>query len=284
MEKLVLNCELCLKDSHSKCKQEPSISLGQEVTLYPWTKLATDIFHFEGTSYLLLVDYTSRFPSCVQADINDWSSYSNWMQAKFSEYGWPETLISDNGPCYTAEVFTNLMRGYSVNTSQTHLTTHNQIGLLKSMSRLSGTCFIKAKEEDMVYCNTSLSNSLWSPMQILSSRSARSDSHVKCSQKLGLDCEDLRNKYKIWTLVITWPSCRPSSHVPGFNKQMVYPATITRLCKRARSYIITTKESVQYRKAQAHLKPYQPQNKKSEDEYLSQSNHMWTVENESKKP
>ena len=47
LEKLVLNCVLCLKYSHSKCKQEPSLSLGQEIPLYPWTKLATDIFHFE---------------------------------------------------------------------------------------------------------------------------------------------------------------------------------------------------------------------------------------------
>ena len=31
LEKLVLNCELCLKYSHSKCKQEPSLSLGQEI-------------------------------------------------------------------------------------------------------------------------------------------------------------------------------------------------------------------------------------------------------------
>ena len=31
LEKLVLNCELCLKYSHSKCKQKPSTSLGQEI-------------------------------------------------------------------------------------------------------------------------------------------------------------------------------------------------------------------------------------------------------------
>ena len=55
LEKLVLNYELC------KSKQEPSLSLGQEVVLYLWTKLATDIFHFEGASYLLVVDYSSRF-------------------------------------------------------------------------------------------------------------------------------------------------------------------------------------------------------------------------------
>ena len=51
LERLVLNCALCLKYSNSKCKQEPSLSLGQEVNLYPWTKLATDIFYFEGVSY-----------------------------------------------------------------------------------------------------------------------------------------------------------------------------------------------------------------------------------------
>ena len=62
LEDLDLNCELCLKYSNSKCKQEPSLSFGQEVPLYPWTKLATDVFHFEGVSYLLILDYTSRFP------------------------------------------------------------------------------------------------------------------------------------------------------------------------------------------------------------------------------
>ena len=30
--------------------------------MHPWTKLGTDIFHFEGSSYLLLMEYTSRFP------------------------------------------------------------------------------------------------------------------------------------------------------------------------------------------------------------------------------
>ena len=61
-EKLVLNCQLCLKYSQSKCKITPDMSLGQEIPTFPWTKLATDIFHFEGDSYLLLVDYISRYP------------------------------------------------------------------------------------------------------------------------------------------------------------------------------------------------------------------------------
>ena len=47
LKKLVLNFELCLKYSHSKCKQKPRTSLGQEIPVHPWTKLATGIFHFE---------------------------------------------------------------------------------------------------------------------------------------------------------------------------------------------------------------------------------------------
>ena len=59
LEQLILNCQLCLKYSQSKCKQPSHMSLGQEIPIHPWTKLATDIFHYEAESYLLLVDYTS---------------------------------------------------------------------------------------------------------------------------------------------------------------------------------------------------------------------------------
>ena len=62
LEKLILNCELCLKYSQAKYKQSPNIALGHEILVHPWTKLATDIFYFEGISYLFMVDNTSRFP------------------------------------------------------------------------------------------------------------------------------------------------------------------------------------------------------------------------------
>ena len=205
LEKLVLNCELCLKYSHSKCKHEPSLCLGQEVPLYPWTKLATDIFHFEGASYLLVVGYTSSFP--VVCKLTSMTGQHITAQCKliFSEYGWPETLISDNGPCYTSEVFTNLMREYNVNhiTSSPYYPQSN--GLAEKYVQLIKNLFYKAKEGGkdlfkclMIYCNTPLSNTLQSPMQILSSRSVRSDLPISntARKQLGIDCKDLRTKYK----------------------------------------------------------------------------------------
>ena len=45
-----------------------------------------------------------------------------------------------------------------------------------------------------------------------------------------------------------------------------YPAKITRLCDEPRGYIITTEEGTQYRKMQAHLKPYKPKYQKTKQE------------------
>ena len=53
LEKLILNCEPCLKYSHSKCKSKPTTSLRQEIPVHPWSKLSTEIFHFEGVSHLI---------------------------------------------------------------------------------------------------------------------------------------------------------------------------------------------------------------------------------------
>ena len=115
LEKLILNCELCLKYSQSKFKQQPSMSLGQGIPLHGWTKLATDIFHFEGASYLLIVDYTNRFPVVCKLSSMTGQHVATQCKQIFSEYGWPETLISNNGPCYAEEVFTNMMKEYGVN-------------------------------------------------------------------------------------------------------------------------------------------------------------------------
>ena len=93
----------------------------------------------------------------------------------------------------------------------------------------------------------------------------------------GLDCKDLRTKYKIEHL---------PSHDLHLNHTIMYqdpttkrwfPATINSLCQEPRSYIITTKEGIQYRKTQAHLKSYHLQDQTSENELLVQNNHVQTV-------
>ena len=102
--------------------------------------------------------------------------------------------------------------------------------------------------------------------------------------QLGLQSEQLRNINKIEHL---------PSHDLHFGQEVMYqdttskwwyPATIISFHVQPRSYNISTREAVTYRKTQAHLKPYQPQSKKSEDECSGvQSSQKQTLKGDHKK-
>ena len=125
-------------------------------------------------SYLILVDYTSYFPIVHKLNSMTAQHVINHFKLILLEYGWPDTLVSDNGPCYTAEVFTILMKENNVNhtTSSPHYPQSN--GLVETFVQIVKTLFEKAKEEGedlfktlMIYCNTPLASNLQSTMQML---------------------------------------------------------------------------------------------------------------------
>ena len=150
----MLNCELCLKYSQSKCKPTPTTSLGQEIPVHPWSKLATDMFHFEGASYLLIVDYTSRFPFVCKLTSMTGIHVTNQCKHVFSEYTQPDTPTSDNATCYKLQAFTIVMQAFRVNhiTSSPHYPQSN--GLAEKYVQIVKCLFNKAKEEgkDLYKC------------------------------------------------------------------------------------------------------------------------------------
>ena len=111
----------------------------------------------------------------------------------FSEYGWPDTLLTDNGPCYAPQEFKKLMLDRSVNhiTSSPHYPQSN--GLAEKYVQIVKNLFIKVHEEGtdyqkalMFYRNTPLDN-LLSPMQLLQGRAARSDLPMSYATKVKHD-------------------------------------------------------------------------------------------------
>ena len=264
LEQLILNCQLCLKYSRSKDKNTSSTALGHEIPSVPWSKVATDIFHFESKSYLLVVDYTSRFPIVRKLKSMSAQHRTKHFRLIFSEYGWLDTLVSDNGPCYVAETFTNLMKEYAVNhiTSSPHYPQSN--GLTEKFVQIVKNLFYKAKDEGtdiykclMIYHNTLLESTSKSPMQMLQQRSARSQLPMSNAthRQLGIAAEQTTaNKHQHLPL-----------HDLHIGQEVMYQdsdtkrwflATIKALCPEPRSYQIQTTKGVIYRRTQNHLKPY----------------------------
>ena len=120
-----------------------------------------NIFYFEGDSYLLIVDYTSQFQIIWKLSSMTGKAIAQHMQAIFAEYRWPDTLVTDNGPCYTFKEFKMLMESMSVNHITTFAHYPQSNGLAEKFVGIIKNLFHKAREEGpspytalMVYRNT----------------------------------------------------------------------------------------------------------------------------------
>ena len=197
---------------------------------------------------------------------------SSHFSQVFGEYGWPDTLLTDNGPCYASHEFKQLMTDMSVNhiTSSPHYPQSN--GLADKYVQIVKNLFTKAHEEGtdyqkglMIYKNTPLDDSLLSPMQILQGRAARSDLPMSHAAKV---------KYGLASGRALPPPIqrqdkneRATTHDYHLQQDVMYldptshkwfPAKIVHLMDAKRSYLIKTPEGVEYRKTQQHLKLYKP--------------------------
>ena len=68
--------------------------------------IATDLFVFNDKTYILIVDLFSCFPVVRQL-----SGENKKTINVFADFGMPETIISDNGPCYKSQEFTISVQG-----------------------------------------------------------------------------------------------------------------------------------------------------------------------------
>ncbi|GFO25113.1 Pol polyprotein [Plakobranchus ocellatus] len=99
---MVAECTHCLEKSPTQQK-EPLMT--SELPDRPFQKVAVDICELNHETYLISVDYYSRY-----IDINKLSNITsntviNKMKMNFSQHGIPETVISDNGRQFTSQEF-----------------------------------------------------------------------------------------------------------------------------------------------------------------------------------
>ena len=179
--------------------------------------------------------------------------------------GWLETIVPDNGPCYSAETFTKLMTDYSVN----HIASSPYYLQLNSLAekyvQIVNNLFYKAKEEGtdlykslMICRNTPLLHKLQSPMQILQSQTARTQLPMPSVARIqqGLGSEQLRVSNKNEHLPTHDFHIGQSVMYLNLVNKRWYPATITSLCQEPQSCKIKTDHGTIYRKTQNHLKLY----------------------------
>ncbi len=108
ISQLVENCSTC--SQHRAEHREPLLTT--PVPERPWQRVGTDLFFWEKTTYLLVVDYFSRYIEVAHLNVATANTVIAVLNDVFSRNGIPETVISDNGPQYSSALFTNFASDY----------------------------------------------------------------------------------------------------------------------------------------------------------------------------
>ena len=103
------SCEVCQTFSRS---QQRETLLPHEVPQGPWERLGIDFFEFQSTTYLLIADYCSRFPVVRKVRSTTASATIETLKQVFSEFGVPQSVMTDNGPPFSLKEFTAFANQY----------------------------------------------------------------------------------------------------------------------------------------------------------------------------
>ncbi len=79
---------------------------------HPWEKLGFDLFKLNCSTYLLVVDYFSRFIEIQKLSSINSRSGILALKAIFSRHGVPAILVSDNGPQYACREMQEFAESY----------------------------------------------------------------------------------------------------------------------------------------------------------------------------
>ena len=197
---MVKSCVECSKHVRVNC--EPMIST--PLPEYPWQVVGSDLFHHKGTTYLLVVDYFSRYPEISKLSTTTSQGIINALRPIFARHGVPEILRSDNGPQYASQEMTefSVAYGFQQITSSPHYPKSN--GLAERTVQTIKTMLEKSTDPFLALLSHRATALQWcglSPSELLMGRRIRTTlpqvtQHLIPNWSFLKSFRELDNKYK----------------------------------------------------------------------------------------
>ena len=70
---------------------------------YPYERVGADLFELHGKTYLLSVDYYSKWPCVVEFRDTRSADIIQGLEKQFADSGIPQELVTDNGPQFSSK-------------------------------------------------------------------------------------------------------------------------------------------------------------------------------------
>lgn len=179
IQEMVETCSICQRHQRSNTK---STIILKDIPGLPFERVASDLFHFKGKEYLLIVDSYSGYFDIKQLSETTSKRIIKHLKEWFSIHGIPQVLESDNGPQYASAEFRQFSRqwGFEHQTSSPHFPRAN--GLAERYVQVAKSMLKKCSEDQsdihlalLHMRNTPRSSCIPSPNERLMGRLVRSN-------------------------------------------------------------------------------------------------------------
>ncbi|XP_064483004.1 uncharacterized protein K02A2.6-like [Ornithodoros turicata] len=272
IEQMVVTCELCQRYQRAN-PQQPL--LDRNIPDRPWERIAMDFFHLNDSTYLILIDYFSKFVEVKKMEAITAADLIHVLSEIYARFGTPSEVVSDNGPPFDSRQFTDFNKQWDILhvTSSPHYPRAN--GQVERAVQTIKASLKKALEEGkdlnivlLDYRTTPVSGSL-TPAELLMGRPLRTmipahpdtlnphfptqDHKQQLEQKQRFqhrhgdqhtrELQPLDVHQPVWY----WDS--------GTRDKVWKKAIIDRLGQSPRSYVITTESGAQLIRNRLHLRP-----------------------------
>ena len=113
IEQLVEACATCQRHRPQEPRQPLKPTPPPE---QPWQQLGADFMMFDGSEYLVIVDYYSKMPIVRKMPTSQCNSAKmiTVLKELFAEHGIPEEIRSDNGPQFTSHLFAEFTKEWNI--------------------------------------------------------------------------------------------------------------------------------------------------------------------------
>ena len=175
IKSIINKCEKCL--AHCRCNQKESY-IPIDIPIVAWKTIATDLFVFQDKTYILIIDLFSRFPVVRQLCGESMKLVLNALKDVFSNFGIPETIVSDNGPCYKSQEFNNFCAKFEINHITGALYNHQANSIAEHMIQTIKQLMVKNQNNTwlaMLILKTPINGIDKSPAELLCNRCFRTN-------------------------------------------------------------------------------------------------------------
>lgn len=268
IEEMVKNCRTCAREQPDHAEPLQTTPLPDR----PWQRAAADICEVKGHTFLVVVDYYSRYIEMARLDSNTRAStVIAHLKSILATHGIVETLVTDNGPQFANAAMAKFSREYGF----THITSspkyarsngaaENAVKRFKNMAKKNDDLYLAL----LAYRATPLHNG-YSPAELCMGRRLRTNLpvaphtlHPQASMSIEKKEEKYRQNmeknYNARHNARTLTTISPGDNV--YIKDLKTEGTVIKSADNApRSHVIGT-DKTEIRRNRRHLNKLPPEN------------------------